>query len=194
MKNEFFLIFTVALCQDVLATDKPALPFSCELIKEKTVRESCVADRKEKAQALSDSQIEKAKIDKAADEERQKVTEFVNKAKEELTRNYKDPRSAQYSDLIVAENSAHKALCGFVNAKNSYGAYTGTKRFYISYWKNSNSIPTDIWYEGDSTKGAKESDIPALLEARRKMIEVEAKIAEQNCTAGVGYSLIKIPE
>lgn len=36
----------------------------------------------------------------------------------------KDPDSAQFQDV--------KGYCGEVNAKNSYGGYTGFKKFYIS--------------------------------------------------------------
>lgn len=36
----------------------------------------------------------------------------------------KDPDSAQFKDV--------KGKCGEVNAKNSYGGYTGFKRFYVS--------------------------------------------------------------
>lgn len=36
----------------------------------------------------------------------------------------KDPDSAQFKDV--------KGQCGLVNSKNSYGGYTGFKRFYVS--------------------------------------------------------------
>lgn len=41
----------------------------------------------------------------------------------------KDPGSAQFSDEFV---SSKKALCGRVNAKNGFGAYTGFKPFIIT--------------------------------------------------------------
>jgi len=52
-------------------------------------------------------------------------------AEAEVARNLKDPQSAQFRDVIKcpAENWL---FTGEVNAKNSYGAYNGFKRFYAS--------------------------------------------------------------
>lgn len=53
----------------------------------------------------------------------------VNAAAIELARQtLKDPESSKFRD--VRQSSA--AVCGEVNAKNSFGAYTGFKRFYVT--------------------------------------------------------------
>ena len=57
---------------------------------------------------------------------------YVLATKEALTKNFKDPASAQYREMFVA-NPGFLLLCGEVNAKNSYGAYVGFKRFYATH-------------------------------------------------------------
>ena len=57
--------------------------------------------------------------------------QFVATAKSTLVNSFKDPSSAQYRDLFVSTSSAN-VLCGEVNAKNSYGAYIGYRRFYAT--------------------------------------------------------------
>lgn len=39
----------------------------------------------------------------------------------------KDPSSAQWGDIVYSNKTG--AVCGFVNAKNSFGGYTGMKEF-----------------------------------------------------------------
>jgi hypothetical protein len=39
-----------------------------------------------------------------------------------------DPESAQFTDLRVLENGT---VCGYVNAKNRFGGYTGKAPFYL---------------------------------------------------------------
>lgn len=41
----------------------------------------------------------------------------------------KDPSSAQYQNVSFV--SSKEAVCGEVNAKNSYGAYVGFRRFHV---------------------------------------------------------------
>jgi len=46
------------------------------------------------------------------------------------TRNIlKDPGSAQFSDLVTLQNGTDTVVCGFVNAKNGYGGYSGRQGF-----------------------------------------------------------------
>ena len=57
---------------------------------------------------------------------------FATAAKKKLIRDFKDPSTAQFRDVFVATmGKDHIALCGEVNAKNSYGAYIGFKPFYV---------------------------------------------------------------
>lgn len=58
-------------------------------------------------------------------------TNFVAQAKQALTKDFKDPSSVQYRGLFVSGTTL-PVLCGEVNGKNSYGAYTGFKRFYTT--------------------------------------------------------------
>lgn len=58
-------------------------------------------------------------------------SEVVTRAKSAVTRDLKDPSSAQYRNLYISESTgAHHTLCGEINAKNGYGAYVGFKPFY----------------------------------------------------------------
>jgi hypothetical protein len=47
------------------------------------------------------------------------------KAKSAITKLLKDPTSARFEGVVVRA----AAVCGFVNAKNSMGGYTGRKMF-----------------------------------------------------------------
>ena len=40
----------------------------------------------------------------------------------------KDPESAKFSGVIMRPNGL--VICGYVNAKNSFGGYTGNKEFF----------------------------------------------------------------
>lgn len=41
----------------------------------------------------------------------------------------KDPDSAKFQNLRIADFDGGKVVCGEINAKNSYGGYVGYKRF-----------------------------------------------------------------
>lgn len=64
----------------------------------------------------------------------QNHTTFVSSAKRALTKDFKDPDGAKYRDLAVYRELDGKDLylCGEVNAKNSYGAFTGYTPFFSS--------------------------------------------------------------
>lgn len=57
--------------------------------------------------------------------------DLIAQAKESLTKDLKDPYSAVFEGIYMgkAANGA-PVVCGTINAKNAYGAYTGRKRFY----------------------------------------------------------------
>jgi hypothetical protein len=44
----------------------------------------------------------------------------------------KDPDSAQFSGLVALQNGMDTVVCGFVNAKNGYGGYSGRQGFIYS--------------------------------------------------------------
>jgi hypothetical protein len=57
---------------------------------------------------------------------------MVVKVKEAVVRSLKDPDSAKFSQKILAERKGNILhVCGTVNAKNSFGGYTGEKLFYV---------------------------------------------------------------
>ena len=56
---------------------------------------------------------------------------FSSFAKSRLSQSFKDPLSAQYRGLFISGQML-PVLCGEVNAKNSYGAYVGFRRFYAT--------------------------------------------------------------
>lgn len=72
----------------------------------------------------------------------------VTKAKELLVRSFKDPASVQWRNTFVSERHS-VALCGELNAKNSYGGYIGFQRFlsvpaqdlFLIYDEKSASVP-----------------------------------------------------
>jgi len=49
--------------------------------------------------------------------------------REKFELSLKDPSSAQYQGDFLHGSPGHFALCGVVNAKNSFGGYTGNSRF-----------------------------------------------------------------
>lgn len=55
---------------------------------------------------------------------------FITEARANLVRDFKDPPAAVFRDERISTRSlGMPVLCGEVNGKNSYGAYTGYKRF-----------------------------------------------------------------
>lgn len=60
---------------------------------------------------------------------------LVAKAKTAITRDLKDPESAKFRDIGIYKSTTGKggvSVCGEINAKNSYGAYGGFRRFLVS--------------------------------------------------------------
>lgn len=77
---------------------------------------------------------EKAKQDAAAASEQALILAEVERFKTVLTERFKDPSSAQLKNVVAYANAGSSritSVCGLVNAKNSYGAYTGYKRFFM---------------------------------------------------------------
>lgn len=67
-------------------------------------------------------------------------TPRVETAKKLMSNVLKDPVSAQYRNIyvesfpkeIIKKTNISWAVCGEVNSKNSFGAYTGFKRFVVN--------------------------------------------------------------
>ncbi|MBU0749132.1 MAG: hypothetical protein KKG67_20310 [Gammaproteobacteria bacterium] len=60
-----------------------------------------------------------------------KYADFISKAKTNITRDFKDSSSVQWRNTYVSDNK-FPVLCGEINAKNSYGAYVGFRKFYAT--------------------------------------------------------------
>jgi hypothetical protein len=59
------------------------------------------------------------------------VSQGVKRGKEAISREFKDPNSVQWKDIFLNRTTQGEyALCGHLNAKNSYGAYVGFRGFY----------------------------------------------------------------
>lgn len=55
----------------------------------------------------------------------------INMAKEKVASQLKDPESARFREIWALSNGEWTRVCGYVNAKNSYGGYEGYKMFTI---------------------------------------------------------------
>lgn len=55
--------------------------------------------------------------------------EAVRQALRNLAGGLKDPDSAKFRNVAIKRYEGLRIVCGEVNAKNSYGAYTGFKKF-----------------------------------------------------------------
>lgn len=65
----------------------------------------------------------------------QNYSAMVSKAKAAVSRDFKDPEGSRFRDLGIYKSTTGKggfSVCGEVNAKNSYGAYVGYKRFVVA--------------------------------------------------------------
>jgi len=57
------------------------------------------------------------------------VSDTIEDAKTAVLAKLKDPESARFSALRTKQDEHGEWVCGFVNAKNSYGGYVGNKEF-----------------------------------------------------------------
>nr|DAI75496.1 MAG TPA: outer membrane protein assembly factor [Caudoviricetes sp.] len=70
----------------------------------------------------------------------------------------RDPDSAKFRDVQAVTDSADpyvQNICGFVNGKNLFGAYTGEKRFVVKVFtgpQKSTFTPLSVIVEGDDDK------------------------------------------
>lgn len=80
-------------------------------------------------QSQADGATEPARHEAAAARrtERQRVRDAQAMVRARL----KDPESAEFSNVTVAQHGDTVATCGYVNAKNSFGGFTGKKSFLV---------------------------------------------------------------
>ncbi len=56
----------------------------------------------------------------------------INEAKNSVKQRLKDPSSAEFTNVQLRDYVGGKVVCGYVNAKNSFGGYVGAKQFIAS--------------------------------------------------------------
>jgi hypothetical protein len=100
-----------------------AIAGDCKTIADSTARLACF-------DALSTKQ-------KAAKSPVAKQTDDIARAKQAVVRDLKDPMSAMFGDVY---RGRYAIICGGVNAKNSYGGYTGMTAFVYEIDKDQATI------------------------------------------------------
>lgn len=93
---------------------------------------------------------------------------LINEARKDVSAKLKDPSSAQFSEVRISETGT---VCGKVNAKNSFGAYSGATSFlYVPFGSEHADIEHGefgAFLEGDqasypSPEGLKTTDFTTL--------------------------------
>lgn len=178
MKNIALTALALALA---IVSSGASAAFRCEQIKDKATRASCIEDR-----------VEKKKAEAVETDKHKELDGFVRQAKEALTRDFKDPEGARYTDLVVSESAGLRSLCGSVNGKNSYGAFIGNKRFYVS-WKKSESFEPDVWIEFQSTtEGQRSSNFPPEHDKAWDKVALESSILQYHCEPSALNTITKV--
>ena len=208
----------------VVSTVSLAAPggFSCERIKEKNVREACVKERSQeqvknaenlrKAAAEKEQAAEREKEQLAIAEEKKVTDEFVSKSKQLITQNLKDPDSAKFTNMVIAQGQGQKLLCGSINAKNSYGGYVGAKKFYV-LWNDGAPGQPVAYTEGDEVaranarmdelmKVGRSAGLSAQIAAAqegdrvlanaRKELAQNQKVLSEQCTASASSTTVAV--
>ncbi|WP_340618463.1 hypothetical protein [Xenorhabdus entomophaga] len=57
--------------------------------------------------------------------------DFINIGESIVRDNLKDPDSAKFDSFYPSPDESDGYVCGMVNAKNTYGGYTGKKPYYV---------------------------------------------------------------
>ena len=72
------------------------------------------------------------------------ANDIFNSAKGLVKENLKDPYSAKFRKMFITHGEGHTFVCGEVNAKNSFGAYVGHRKFIVNMNdKEASTQPTD---------------------------------------------------
>jgi hypothetical protein len=83
---------------------------------------------------------------------------FISLVKKKVREGMKDPESTQFKDLNIVRRDGGIWVCGSVNAKNSYGAYTGFEPFFAT------SLDVDLPLSGGHSDYANEIAISSYRE------------------------------
>ncbi|NDP40593.1 MAG: hypothetical protein GZ093_17965 [Rhodoferax sp.] len=66
---------------------------------------------------------------------REPKVDYINRANATLIQNFKDPESVKFRNISLSLVDV-PIVCGEVNGKNSYGGYTGFKKYYATDTKD----------------------------------------------------------
>jgi hypothetical protein len=75
----------------------------------------------------------------------------VARARQHVTSRLKDPASAQFQD--VTYDASSRVACGQVNAKNSFGGYTGFRQFWVQMPADEEAV---VWIDSGKDRLAQE--------------------------------------
>lgn len=153
---------------------------------------SCLTDYFKKDKVAQ--KVRKAQID-ARTKNSAWMKAFIRKSEAVITDGFLDPQSAQFSKLVVALDNSDvsnnaEVLCGYVNAKNSYGGYTGRKMFYV-HWDNKSEAPKS-WIQEDLMRKYNADDLGG--DFKEKVRDLEASYisrAELECESSESTKIIK---
>ncbi|MFS9729906.1 hypothetical protein [Enterobacter hormaechei] len=93
-----------------------------------------------------DARIQQEGLEKAVRIEKSEESRMIRNANDSIKRLLKDPASADFSDDYVSQNGS---VCGYVNGKNSFGAYSGKERYAFvggaSYLDDNSKQFSELW-------------------------------------------------
>lgn len=75
----------------------------------------------------------------------------IARARQHVTSRLKDPASAQFQD--VTYDASSRVACGQVNAKNSFGGYTGFQQFWVQMPADKDAV---VWIDSGKDRIAQE--------------------------------------
>lgn len=82
------------------------------------------------------------------DSEEQRLLSVANAATKSIAERYKDPDAVLFKDLMLDSRQQH--ICGSLNAKNGFGAYTGYETFRADLkGSGAATVVTSVWTHRD---------------------------------------------
>ena len=94
-----------------------------------------------------------ANVAQAADAYREATAQEVSAIRSSMQKDLKDADSAKFKDVKVAAAEDGVAMCGLVNARNSYGAYAGFSYFTGVMLAKGTQNPSAVVFGVDSKPG-----------------------------------------
>jgi len=100
-----------------------SLNVNCEKIKNSTKKKNCIDEYEKKTAEIRAEELRRI--------EEIQEKEFIIKAKNQITKDFKDPDSVLFRNIVIFKDDLqNRTMCGELNAKNSYGGYIGYAKFY----------------------------------------------------------------